>query len=549
MSGKVRRWGDWQATEAAFARGGQGHVYRVQDTTGRHVGCFVLKELLNPKRSARFINEIKAITELPSHSHIIDVVDFGAYKDSQKPTYVMPEADCSLEGYVHERKGSISVLECLELFQKIVSGVEHLHANGIIHRDIKPDNVLMFSGEPKVSDFGLCLITDLPRVTPTEEAVGPRYYMAPELEDGRYLKVDYSADIYSLGKVLYFLLSEGMVFSREKFNLPHWNLSTIRGDERFNIFKLIFEKTIVEPVYQRMTCSELMLAVLEVQEKYLGHPLTSLEKKLPKVLTSFDGALPLLAALDELEWIEFLKIRKKHDAIWSESIGSLALQALTKQTAELFADEIIRGKAEIDKDQMMLLAAKLVSVYDGFFMSNSKFNYFLHLAVNAPGSMGVNAAANIFNLREPEILSKVALRVAELEPKSLVNFMMRTSSVSYPGRENMLLEVSRNSRVPNVLGFTVAGLMHEGSDDAIDRVAELFRDLSSIDEVPEMIQGLALSRESQPNMKKLLGRGGYTKSIEAALRIMSDISAEVVQDLERKEEEKREAEERLNAEE
>src|SRR5438477_546174 len=81
--------------------------------------------------------------------------------------------------------------------------LEHIHAAGIIHRDLKPDNILLTGAEAKVADFGICLLVEEPRLTATSEAVGPRLYMAPELEDGRNLAVDARADIYSLAKILY----------------------------------------------------------------------------------------------------------------------------------------------------------------------------------------------------------------------------------------------------------------------------------------------------------------------------------------------------------
>jgi serine/threonine protein kinase len=101
------------------------------------------------------------------------------------------------------------------VYKAVCAGVAHIHANGIIHRDLKPENILFIGGTPKVADLGLCLIAGLERVTSSLEAVGPRFYMAPELEDGRSLDVTPTADIYSLGKILYFMLSGGRIFSRE----------------------------------------------------------------------------------------------------------------------------------------------------------------------------------------------------------------------------------------------------------------------------------------------------------------------------------------------
>lgn len=133
----------------------------------------------------------------------------------------MPRADCSLDMYLPEICKDINLSS--ETFKLICAGVEHLHKAGIVHRDLKPENILMFSGTPKISDFGICLVANENRLTSTSEAVGPRFYMAPELEDGKNLDVSPSADVYSLGKILYFIFSKGKIFSREKYNQPKFN--------------------------------------------------------------------------------------------------------------------------------------------------------------------------------------------------------------------------------------------------------------------------------------------------------------------------------------
>ncbi|HBL8962883.1 serine/threonine-protein kinase [Enterobacter hormaechei] len=528
VKSKVRKWGKWEAKENSFARGGQGLVYRVRDTSCVNSDIFVLKELLNPKRNERFSNEIKAITLLSKHAHVIDIIDYGAYKDPDKPTYVMPEADNNLESYINDEAVKLSVIECLSLFQKIVSGVEHLHNSRIIHRDIKPDNVLMFSGEPKISDFGLCLIGDMPRVTETQEAVGPRYYMAPELEDGFFLDVDFKADIYSLGKILYFLLSGGKVFSREKYKLRHWSLSEIKGDCRYKIFDLVFQRTIVENRHQRLTCNELINEISEVREKYLNHPITTLENKIPQVHTSFDGTIQQLSTLDEPEWNELLKIRKINNSKHSESIISVAFDAITEKTAESFLYEINRCCEEINREKMSALASKLIMFHSGMtFLDEAAYRNLIYLAVEHEGAMGVNAAAKIFNLKDPKILSEIALRVDELESESLEHLLMLSASCSYPNRINMLLWALNHEHSKISKGFIVAGLMHEGSDNAIDGVAEIFREIKSIEECPELFQGIALSSKAHSNIKKLIERGGYNDDVSYSLEILSELSDEV----------------------
>ncbi len=96
----------------------------------------------------------------------------------------------------------------LELLIDIANGLAHAHANGIVHRDIKPANLLL-SGAPAlpvIADFGICYVVDGDRMTLTDEAVGPRLFVAPELEDGRAEQVSARSDVYTLGKLLYWLL-------------------------------------------------------------------------------------------------------------------------------------------------------------------------------------------------------------------------------------------------------------------------------------------------------------------------------------------------------
>jgi serine/threonine protein kinase len=530
MANKIRKWGVWEAKENSFARGGQGLVYRVQDTSFINPGNFVLKELLNPKRSERFSNEIKAITLLSKHPHVIDIVDYGAFKDPEKPTYVMPEADENLESYIKHGKEKLNIIETLLLFSKIVSGVQHLHNSGIVHRDIKPDNVLMFSEEPKISDFGLCLIVDMPRVTETQEAVGPRYYMAPELEDGFYLDVDFKSDIYSLGKILYFLLSGGLIFSREKFDLKRWNLGQIYNDPRYEIFNLIFQNTIIENKNQRVTCSELMDKILDVQRIYSKHPLTTLEDKIPEVLVNFDGTRQQLSKLDDSEWVELLKIRKSNKAAYSKSVISVAFNAITENTAELFFTEIANFYDEVNQEEMRLLASKLITFHSRLmFMKESDKIKIINSAVEHEGKMGVNFAAKIFNLKEPEILNKLALRIDDLEAESLESLLISSMNLSYENREKMLLQALKKECSQVSQGFIVAGLMHEGSDAAIDTVAEIFRGIESVKKHPELYQALILSQKGHENVDKLVERGGYNDEVKSSLEIVSGLSKKLLE--------------------
>ena len=219
--GKI--YGDrWEIVES-LGEGGQAQTFLVTDLRGQGETRYVLKRLKNLNRVERFGREIEAVRNL-SHLNIVRLIDFDL--GTEKP-YLVTEY-CS--------GGSLAKVEpfwqgspqkALEIFQQVCRGVAYAHSQGITHRDLKPDNIFLQSkdGPAVVGDFGICYLEEGgTRVTLTEEAVGPVYYMAPELEDGRVVDISPKSDTYSLGKLLYWLLSGGRIFSREKHREQEWDL-------------------------------------------------------------------------------------------------------------------------------------------------------------------------------------------------------------------------------------------------------------------------------------------------------------------------------------
>ena len=205
--------------------------------------------MLNPERHDRFKAEIEAIRRL-RHPSIITLIDHSAPEnlegEVERQYLVMPIAaggSLADPGRVALYKDSIDVT--LQVALQLAGALEAAHTAGIIHRDVKPANVL-FTGnghEIWLSDFGICLIREMPRNTELHEVVGPRSFMAPELERGGPQDVTPAADIYSLGKVIYFMLSGGTTLPREDLHDPQF-ARLFEGGDRHRLVLLLLERMV-----------------------------------------------------------------------------------------------------------------------------------------------------------------------------------------------------------------------------------------------------------------------------------------------------------------
>jgi serine/threonine protein kinase len=197
-----------------------------------------LKRKTDPSRLKRFRQEINAGLHL-LHPNVLRVV--GHNINHEQP-YLVTEY-CPGGPLADARKSDYSDIERLRTFLALCHGVGHAHSKGVIHRDLKPTNIFLLSDlrTPVVGDFGLCLLADQEeRLTEVNEPVGARWYMAPELEDGIHLEVGTEADVYSLGKILYWMFSGGKIFSREKHRDSQYDLTHDRKDATiFFIYDLL----------------------------------------------------------------------------------------------------------------------------------------------------------------------------------------------------------------------------------------------------------------------------------------------------------------------
>ena len=194
--------------------GGMAYVYRCTDTIDdREVAVKILKDefLNNEEFIRRFKNESKAIAML-SHPNIVKVYDVSFGDMIQ---YIVMEYidGITLKEYIGQQ-GVLDWREALHLTTQILRALQHAHNKGVVHRDIKPHNIMLLQdGTIKVTDFGIARLTDTQTKTMTEQAIGSVHYIAPEQARGS--KTDGKSDIYSVGVMLYEMITGKLPFDAD----------------------------------------------------------------------------------------------------------------------------------------------------------------------------------------------------------------------------------------------------------------------------------------------------------------------------------------------
>ena len=194
--------------------GGMAVVYKAYDNVeNRFVAIKILKEefLSNQEFLRRFKNESKAIAML-SHPNIVSVYDvsFGDLIQYIVMEYI---EGITLKEFI-EREGSLRWNDAVHFTMQILKGLQHAHDRGIVHRDVKPQNIMVLSdGTIKVTDFGIARFARSDQRTITDKAIGSVHYISPEQARGE--KTDEKADIYSVGVMLYEMLTGKLPFQAE----------------------------------------------------------------------------------------------------------------------------------------------------------------------------------------------------------------------------------------------------------------------------------------------------------------------------------------------
>lgn len=193
--------------------GGMAIVYEAVDIVlNRTVAFKMLKDEMSDDEESvkRFINESKAVSML-SHPNIVKIFDVSV-KSRMKYIVMERVEGITLKSYM-QKKGALSTDEVLSYTEQVLKALEHAHSKGIVHRDIKPQNILLLkNGRVKVTDFGIAVLPSTEQSS-DGKAIGTVYYISPEQVNGR--EIDARSDLYSLGIMMYEMATGTLPFNAD----------------------------------------------------------------------------------------------------------------------------------------------------------------------------------------------------------------------------------------------------------------------------------------------------------------------------------------------
>ncbi len=225
------RVGDYQLLKL-LGEGGMGQVWLAADMRHQgplHVALKLLRpDLADPNLRARFLRERDTLARL-SHARIPRLHDAGGEGGNQ--LYLALEYAPGESIVEHCQRNAASIRRCVDLFLQVCEALEHVHAQGIVHRDVKPSNILVDAyDQVRLLDFGIARHRDEPDepVMDDETRAFTLHYAAPEQIRGE--AVDTTADVYSLGVVLYELLTGQKPYRLRRQSDAEWERAVLRAE-------------------------------------------------------------------------------------------------------------------------------------------------------------------------------------------------------------------------------------------------------------------------------------------------------------------------------
>jgi serine/threonine-protein kinase len=268
---------------AELGRGGMGVVYKGYETSlNRYVAIKVLAESLAHDESVkeRFLREARSMAAL-NDPHIISIYFIG--DDAGQTYFVMEFVDGESLGSLLKREGKLKPEQAAKIVYQTAQGLATAHDKGVIHRDIKPGNLMITAkGAVKIADFGIALSSQdfSKKLTSTGEFVGTPGYLSPEVCQGK--PVDQRSDIFSLGIVLFECLAGRMPFTDEsplglmlevvKAEIP--DVRTLNAEVDPELERILAKMVAKDPADRYQSCQELVADLARHPLVAKGGPIT-----------------------------------------------------------------------------------------------------------------------------------------------------------------------------------------------------------------------------------------------------------------------------------
>ncbi|HSN28033.1 MAG TPA: serine/threonine-protein kinase [Kofleriaceae bacterium] len=249
-----------------LGRGGMGAVYRVRHLTlGKELALKILRAGASDFE-ARFDREARALARL-DHPNCVRVLDYGRTNSHH---FIAMElcAGETLGGVL--KTASLSVVRALHVARGLLAALSHAHAHGILHRDVKPENVVLVGARPVLIDFGLAVLEDEAALTGAGMCLGSPSYIAPERLLGR--GSDARTDVYAVGVILYEMLAGVRPFAGDSpeqtmqlaLTRPPRPLRAMRRDIPRELDAVVTRALAKEPARRFATADEMALALADV---------------------------------------------------------------------------------------------------------------------------------------------------------------------------------------------------------------------------------------------------------------------------------------------
>ena len=296
-----------------IGKGGMSVVYRAQDKrTGHQVAVKILRPEYNRDEEflGRFEREATTASKM-SHHNIVNLLDVGQEGEMR---YLVMEyvRGKTLKDMVHEM-GALPPQVACQIAIRILSALQHAHQNGIIHRDIKPQNGLVHSeGHIKVADFGIARGAGSSTLTKTDSVMGSVYYFSPEQAKGN--PVTAASDLYSVGVVMYEMLTGQVPFDGEtpvavamqQINAQPKPMSSLKSGISPALEKVVLRAMEKNPENRYQSALEMAQDVHRAMHEPDGDWLSSIQDKPISQISQDTGRVKKKRALPQLIWLRIM---------------------------------------------------------------------------------------------------------------------------------------------------------------------------------------------------------------------------------------------------